>query len=154
MTKLADLEAAHARVLALFEGPLAGVRFPDVDADILNAHVRDAKKAAVRVETLRAELDDARRVLDEEEDRLAGRVERALAYLRVYAEGNVPLLGEVEAVSERLRPQAVVAAMPTTRRRGRPPKASGMLALQAAAPARESTSSQADTSHVVSVHAS
>ena len=114
MTKLADLEARKARLLALFEGPLAGVRFPDVDADILSAHAKTAREADVRVEALRSQLEQARGVLEEEERKLELRLDRALAYLRVYADGNPELLTQLEPAL----PRVVAPA----RRRGRPPK--------------------------------
>ena len=127
MTKLADLEARKARLLALFEGPLTGVRFPDVDADILSAHAKTAGEAAVRVEALRAQLEQARGVLEEEERKLELRLDRALAYLRVYAEGNPELATQLEP--------ALPAVVPPARRRGRPPKmASENLALETTEP--------------------
>ena len=127
MTKLADLEARKARLLSLFEGPLAGVRFPDVDADILSAHAKSARQAEVRVDALRAQLDEARSALEEEERKLELRLDRALAYLRIYADGNPALLEQLEPD----RPEVV----PAPRRRGRPRKVSSEnLALEPAEP--------------------
>ena len=121
MTKLADLEAQKARLLSLFAGPLAGVRFPDVDADILSAHSKAAREAEIRVEALRAQLDEAKSLLEDEEQKLQHRLDRGLAYLRVYAEGNEALLAQLEP----MRP----APPPAPRKRGRPPKTSEPLDL-------------------------
>jgi len=140
MPKLAQLEALHARLLALFEGPLAGVRFPDVDADILLAHVRAASEAEARVERLGAELEEARGLLDQEEQKLEGRIVRGLAYLRVYVDGNPVfltepgLLTELEALGERLHPARPPAALAgAARRRGRSSKPSERLLLDTSA---------------------
>ena len=142
MTKHADLEKLHARIVALFAGPLVGVRFPDVDGETLSASARDTRQAEAKVEGLRAQLEDARRILDEEEAKLEARIDRALAYLRVYADGNPALLAEVEAVTEQARPQLSTSA---PRRRGRPPKVSEVLALEESAPAPQRNGVHAPT---------
>jgi len=120
--------ALHARLLGLFEGPLAGVRFPDVDAGILAAQMKSAKDAALRLEQARTALEDARSALAEEEAKLDGRVERALAYLRIYAADDPVLLVELEGMNDHAQPRSA-SATPSSRRRGRPPRASEVLGL-------------------------
>lgn len=125
-----DSAALHARLLGLFEGPFAGVRFPDVDAEILSAQLCSAKAAAARLEEARTALEAARHALAEEETKLESRTERALAYLRVYAAGDPVLLVELEALSDHTQPRSAPAPMTSSvRRRARPVRASEVLAL-------------------------
>ena len=85
-------------VLALFHGPLADVRFPDVDRDGLDALTAATCDAQREVEALEATLELARaRTLDAQAT-LADRASRALAYARVFAAGQAALEEAVAAV--------------------------------------------------------
>ncbi len=104
---LASSEAAPLRdpvtpfchdVLALFHGPLADVRFPDIDRDALDALTAAACDAQREVEALEATLELARaRALDAQAT-LTDRASRALAYARVFAAGQPALEEAVAAV--------------------------------------------------------
>jgi hypothetical protein len=86
-------------VLELFQGPLASVRFADIDAAGL-------AKLAAEVETASSELREQENKLSELRQNLAQRQEallvlaqQALAYARVYAENDEALLDLVNRIS-------------------------------------------------------
>jgi hypothetical protein len=90
-------------VLALFRGPFADVRFPDVDRDSLEEDARALLVRQARIESLAASLEDARRDLKDASEQLLGNATRALAYAKVFATGQPALeaaLGQVRAVQE------------------------------------------------------
>lgn len=105
-------------VLRLFAGPLAPVRFPDVDEPTLLANAETIRVAQVEIERLERELDDSRARLREANAGFAELCSRALAYARVYALGQPELQTELDAV----RPVAVRSSEPEPKRRGRPRK--------------------------------
>ncbi len=111
-----------SRVLSLYEEALRDVRFPDVDLALLVAS-RDALSAAQReVEALEAALSAARDVVRAKGAALDAATDRALAYARVFAEGNETLTARLRDLGRPLVPSdAAVEARPP-RRRGRPPK--------------------------------
>ncbi|MFO7565052.1 MAG: hypothetical protein R6X02_20570 [Enhygromyxa sp.] len=103
-------------VLALFEGPLAEVRFPQVDRETL------ADQAAV-VEQRRAVLHRAleavqvaRTELEAEQRALLDQARRAHAYARVFAEGDAALSEQIGEIHFGSRPPA------PAKKRGRKPK--------------------------------
>lgn len=112
MSKLADLQSQHLHLLSFVEG----LRFPDVDAESLAHDLRAAQTEAARVDDLRAQLDEARTKLDDAEQRLEDRQRRALAYLRVYAEGNPAMQAQLAQLG--VEPSVEVAP----KKRGRPKK--------------------------------
>jgi len=123
----ADAVAAPLRdVLAIFADDLADVRFPDIDAAVLNAAAGVVEDVAGDVARLEAALDEARRRLDEAHDALTAKAARGVAYARVFAIGDDDLMGRLDAImlprSRRSAP-AVAAAAPTKRRgrRTQPP---------------------------------
>lgn len=75
-------------LLALFEGPLAEVRFPDVDRSSLAALAQQVRERASLVEAAEAALVEARVSLRAAREALAQHGERALAYARVYSAGS------------------------------------------------------------------
>jgi hypothetical protein len=107
-------------LLVIFQSDLREVRFPGVDVVAL-------ERAASGVEGARAEVGRARQLLDEAERALAALEEaqlqlgqRALAYARIFAEGQEALGARLAAL--RLDPVAQSSGeLPP--RRGRPPKA-------------------------------
>jgi hypothetical protein len=126
MNKSADpIPAPVHTLLDLFRDQLAAVRFPDVDGDKLTAAVRDTEEAALAVAAAEAALAAARVALDERQDALLARAQRALGYLRVFADGDAALAARLDAIVLPRRgraPEVTAAATGEPRRRGRPPK--------------------------------
>lgn len=112
------LSTASRTVVALFHEELADVRFPDVDAARVSASYATVSEAHERVDAARRVLEAAlaeEAVALEALERLS---QRALGYLRIFAEDRPELAARVE---EGLgRPKRVEPEVP---RRGRPKKA-------------------------------
>jgi hypothetical protein len=119
-------------VLHLFSGPLADVRFGDVDARSLAALAADVQSTADAVAVAHATLEQARAALDERQHALVVHAQRALAYARVYAEGDDALVHQLESIPLPRPPrrpratdeplvlaEAPAAPRPRTRGRGR-----------------------------------
>jgi hypothetical protein len=86
-------------VLDLFASELSHVRFADIDGHALAelaAAVTDAQASALAAQ---AALDAAAVALDEKQEALLSAAHRALAYARVYAEGNDALKTKLDGVS-------------------------------------------------------
>jgi hypothetical protein len=119
-------------LLDLFTSSLADVRFADVDGPTLARYAADVAAAAEGVAAAQSALDAARGALQEKQDALLMQSQRALAYARVYAEGDEILSAELEAVAlprATRRPRvedalvlSSVALQPSPRPRGRPRK--------------------------------
>ncbi|HSY25147.1 MAG TPA: hypothetical protein VK841_23640 [Polyangiaceae bacterium] len=119
-------------ILALFTTSLVDVRFADVDGPTLAHLAADVETAAESVAAAQAALDAARETLQTRQDALLQHAQRALAYARVYAEGDVALSQQLETISlprptRRARGEdtLVLAAddvQPGPRPRGRPRK--------------------------------
>ena len=96
-------------VLALFRGPFADVRFPDVDRTSLEADARALLLRQAEAESLERELERARHDTREAAAVLNASAARALAYAKVFAMGQPHLeealrsvrAGQGEATSER-----------------------------------------------------
>lgn len=112
------LSTASRTVVALFHEELADVRFPDVDAPRVSAAYAAVSEAHERVDAARRVLEAAlaeEAVALEALERLS---QRALGYLRIFAEDRPELAARVE---EGLgRPKRIE---PEVSRRGRPKKA-------------------------------
>lgn len=123
---------AVQQLLAVFSTKLADVRFPDVDRASLARAIDEAHTAAIAVATAETTLEAARTAQREQHEELLRRAQRALAYARVFAEGDEELSHELDAI---LLPRATrrrteePALSPTeaapARRRGRPRKDAG-----------------------------
>lgn len=96
-------------VLELFQGPLADVRFADVDAAGLAQLATEVEAAAATVAQQEAQLSELRRALTERQDALLLLAQRAVAYARVYAEQDEAL---TEQLSRIALPRAVKARKP------------------------------------------
>jgi hypothetical protein len=127
------ISAPVREVLNLFENELADVRFPDLEASVLQAAAAQALLEAEAVDRAEQALDQARTALTQAQEALLQKAQRALAYVRVYAEDDAPLLSRIEAIAlprAPRRPQRspespasdVEPASPPARRRGRPRK--------------------------------
>jgi hypothetical protein len=116
----AALSPLSREVLELYAAALPEVRFPDLDLATLHALADEVRDAQDEVDRLEAELRDARDRVAQCNAALDARAERALAYARIYAEGNPALLEQVQAV----RSFALAEHEPSTpKKRGRPRKA-------------------------------
>lgn len=130
-----SVDAVPARVkalLALFDGELAGVKFPDVDKGVLDAHVATVKARAADVAKVETALRAAQGALEAAQDLLHAKAYRAQAYARVYADGDDALVDKLDALAlgkartNRTLPATISGASvaPTSepKRRGRPAK--------------------------------
>jgi hypothetical protein len=82
-------------IIELFRGPLAELRFADVDAATLTTLARAAEAAASDVAEHEAQLAELRQIYADRQEALLVLAQRGLAYARVYAEHD-------EALSEQL----------------------------------------------------
>lgn len=96
MTSLAQPVQA---VVTLFEGPLAGVRFADLDAAGLSKLAADVTGAASELERQEAALAQLRQDLAQRQEALLSLAQQALAYARIYAEGDEALMAELNAIA-------------------------------------------------------
>lgn len=125
---LDPISPALRDVLALFDDDaLADVKFPDVDNDALQAQAKEVEQRDSEVRRLEAALDEAKKRLDEANDGLLGKAQRAVAYARVYADGDVLLTSRLESIAlPRAKPKASsqppTQATSTPKKRGRPAK--------------------------------
>lgn len=122
-------------LLEVFSTDLSEVKFPDVDAEVLEEAAARVKAQAEAVAKAQAALEAARQVLGESQEALLQKGQRALAYARVFAEEDAELSTKLEAISlpkagrKVARPDGGVAAEAPAqndetapKRRGRPPK--------------------------------
>ncbi|HLK36536.1 MAG TPA: hypothetical protein VKU41_07265 [Polyangiaceae bacterium] len=92
------MHPAVQALLDLFGTSLADVRFADVDAPSLARCAAEVEVAAQAEAVARSALDAAHLVLQERQEALLQRAQRALAYARVYAEGDSALSASLEAI--------------------------------------------------------
>lgn len=85
------IPTAVKELLALFDGPLAGVHFPDVDGAALREQVASVDAAVKDVEAAAAAWAEAKRTVDARLEVLLQKAQRALSYARVYAEDKPEL---------------------------------------------------------------
>lgn len=109
------------KVLALFENELRDVRFPDVDAEILEALVQHVWEAQAEVEQAERALEAVRARRAGHVEALDGVVQKALAYARVFSENDSPLR---ERISDIDREHGGVSVAASAGKRGRPKKRS------------------------------
>lgn len=132
-------DAVPARVkslIALFDGELKGLRFPDVDKDVLDAHVQDVRARAAAVAKVEEQLRAVQAELEGALDRLNEKAYRAQQYARVFAEGNDALVDKLDALalsksrtSRSLPPTPVASTGEAPKKRGRPAKAKSPVNL-------------------------
>lgn len=112
-------------VLAVFDDALADVKFPDVDNDALQAQAKEVEERHAEVRRLEAALEEAKKRLDDAQDGLLNKAQRAVAYARVYADGDVLLSSRLESIAlprakAKSSPPAQASSAP--KKRGRPAK--------------------------------
>ncbi|HTV24567.1 MAG TPA: hypothetical protein VMG12_38010 [Polyangiaceae bacterium] len=86
-------------VLELFQGPLSSVRFADIDAAGLAKLAAEVEAASSQVQERENELAELRQALAQRQEALLALAQQALAYARVYAENDEPLLEAVNRIS-------------------------------------------------------
>jgi len=126
---MSQLSPSVQAVLELFQGPLADLRFADVDAAGLLNLASEVEQSAAAVAEQEALLSELRQTLADRQDSLLLLAQRALAYARVYAEHD-------DALSEQLARIALPRA-------GKPRKANAKAASaeQSATSAEQSATS-------------
>jgi hypothetical protein len=85
-------------LLDLFAHSLAEVRFGDLDAAALTSLAAEVSAAAEEVAAAESALETARAALAARQETLLVQANRALAYARVFAEADEPLLARVNAI--------------------------------------------------------
>ena len=93
------LGAQVKAVLELFGQELKGVKFPDVDAEIMAEAAAQVRESAAEARRLTEELGAAQERLRAAQDSAAQKAGRALAYARVFGEGNPALAARLEALA-------------------------------------------------------
>lgn len=96
------ISPALSELLAVFEGPLAEVRFPGVDKTVLRTLVDQVRNHGQKLAALRAQLDGLQSGLTEAQLKLVRAAEQGLAYAKVFAASDPALaerLGEIALVS-------------------------------------------------------
>jgi len=138
------ISGALRELLAIFGDALGDVKFPDVDARALGAQAKQIEEKFVSVRRAEAALAEARLTLGEAQDQLLQRAQRALAYARVFADGDAALTAKLDAIAlPRTRPGKPGPGAPATddapRKRGRPRKLppTGTTLFTASAPPDE-----------------
>jgi hypothetical protein len=122
---MTSLPSAVQSVLDLFKGPLSNVRFADIDAAGLANLATEVEASAAEVEEQEEKLAELRQGLAQRQEALLVLAQRALAYARVYAENDEPLLEELSRIS---LPRA---AKPSLQRAAKPRKAAATKAGRA-----------------------
>jgi hypothetical protein len=130
-----SLPPAVSSVIELFQGPLANVRFADVDATGLASLAGEVEAAAAEVEAHEMALVELKQSLAQRQEALLALAQQALAYARVYAENNDEQL--LDAIGAIALPRA------TTPRTVKPRKASKAAPRDAAAAEQAAGSSVA-----------
>lgn len=102
-------------VLELFQGPLANVRFADIDAAGLTSLAGEVEAAGTEVEQHEQKLAEARQVLAQRQEALLNLAQQALAYARVYAESDEALLEELNRI---VLPRAAKPKKPSAKANG------------------------------------
>ena len=85
-------------VLNLFDGPLEGVRLPDVDRERLQVLAEAVAEQAARADEARRILREADEALDAARRGLLAAGEKGLRYGRIFAESDEDLLATIDAV--------------------------------------------------------
>jgi len=129
------LSPAIRELLAIFEGELATVQFPNVSAKILSQLATQVSHETQRAEALRQQLDAAQATLAEAQAKLVRTAELGLAYARVFAADDPDLLqrlaeihvgaGDASPRRRKLEVAAPEGAIRLPAKRGRKPKQPG-----------------------------
>lgn len=103
-------------VLALFEGPLADVRFPQVDREVLVEQAAEVERRRVELQAALETVQAARTCLEREQQTLLDQARQAHAYATVFAADDPALADQLGAIKLDAR------ALAPAKKRGRKPK--------------------------------
>jgi len=115
------IPGAVRQLIGLFEEELADVEFPGVGLHSLQQHVEAVQSQAAALQTLEAQLTQARHTLDERRRELSRHAEQAVAYARVFSSTRPELAQRLASVE--LAKPVVAPPKPRGRPRSRPPTA-------------------------------
>lgn len=104
------LSAPVREVLALYAEKYPEVRFPDLDLELLEAAAQKVADAVARVAEAEAAIEPLRQQVKTAESELTQKVARALAFLKVYIEGDESEYARLDALT-----QAMLARRPQRR---------------------------------------
>lgn len=129
-TPLIDVTPMLARqVIDLYAVELSDVRFPDLDLSALLYAQAELHAAQLEVERIEAQLADKRAELEVRSQALVSKAERALAYARVFAQGDEELAPRIADIgrkrsssSQGPHSASVSGTIAAPKRRGRKPK--------------------------------
>ncbi len=86
------------RLLEVYRSDFAGLKFPELDLEVLSAGVEVAEDAARQVAEAELALESARGRLTEAQGELGQKAHRALSLLKIYAEDDDERLTNLEAI--------------------------------------------------------
>lgn len=129
MTDDTFIDPDIAKLIQLFSAQ-PELRFPELDASVLQGAVAKVKERAVELAQAEAQLAAVRAALEAEQEALLKKAQRAHAYLEVYADGDEALGQKLEGISlprprksaPRVEVAAPVEGAPEPKKRGRPRK--------------------------------
>ena len=114
------------QVIDLYAVELVEVRFPDLDLSSLLYAQTELHAAQLEIERVEAELSQARAVWESRSQALTAKAERALAYARIYAQGDAELAPRIADIGKKKSAHTVADADAilgdAPKRRGRKPK--------------------------------
>ena len=141
------ISPALTELLAVFEGPLAEVRFPGVDRTTLRGLIDQVRDESQKLEALRSQIDAAQSALAEAQTKLVRTAEQGLGYARIFAATDPALAERLADITlttgeepKRRRKLEVAApaqpgeALRIPPKRGRKPKAAAEQADDSEAP--------------------
>ena len=130
-----EASSSLVALVALFDTDLARVNFPDVSGASLRDAAESVEQQRLAVAEAEAALRSARDALEQSRSSYEKLGRRALAYARVYAEGDADLEARLGAIARGLDGTKAEVATDAPRRRGRPRKTDASL-FEVDAPAR------------------
>ena len=89
------------QVIDLYALDLSDVRFPDLDLSSLLYAQSELHAAQLEIERVEAELAEARAVWESRSQALSAKAERALAYARIYAQGDPELAPRIADIGRK-----------------------------------------------------
>jgi hypothetical protein len=96
---MTSLSQSLQAVVTLFEGPLSGVRFADIDAAGLSQLAAEVSRVQAEVETHESKLVELKQSLVQRHEALLSLAQQALSYARIYAEGDEALTAQLNDIT-------------------------------------------------------